>query len=123
MTDSPIAGSSSIDGMSSTSGTSPSTSMPVSYAQAVNPSGQASSPALEPLCPYAESTGICRNSNCTYLHGDICELCSRAALHPHNEELRKKHTNVRPYSFFCYLVNYIELTQIFHVLCLNIYVR
>ncbi|XP_011158809.1 probable E3 ubiquitin-protein ligase makorin-1 isoform X3 [Solenopsis invicta] len=90
-TGSPIAGS-SIDG-SSTSGTSPSTSMPVSYAQAVNPSGQASNPALEPLCPYAEATGICKNSNCTYLHGDICELCGRAALHPHNEELRKKHTN------------------------------
>ncbi|XP_011880072.1 PREDICTED: probable E3 ubiquitin-protein ligase makorin-1 isoform X1 [Vollenhovia emeryi] len=89
----PVAGSSSIDGMSSTSGTSSGTSMSVSYAQAVNPSGQASSPALEPLCPYAEATGICRNTNCTYLHGDICELCSRAALHPHNEELRKKHTN------------------------------
>ncbi|KAG5318505.1 MKRN1 ligase, partial [Acromyrmex heyeri] len=92
-TGSPIAGSSSIDGMSSTSGTSPSTSMPVSYAQAVNPTGQASSPSLEPLCPYAEATGICRNSNCTYLHGDICEFCSRAVLHPHNEELRKKHNN------------------------------
>lgn len=71
--------------------------MPVSYAQAVNPVGQASCPSLEPLCPYAEATGICRNSNCTYLHGEICELCSRAALHPHNEELRKKHTNVRHY--------------------------
>jgi len=93
----PIAGSSTDDPqMMSTSITfgSTSTSMPISYAQAVNPSGQASSPALEPLCPYAEATGICRNFNCTYLHGDICELCSRAALHPHNEELRKKHTNV-----------------------------
>ncbi|EZA52065.1 hypothetical protein DMN91_011857 [Ooceraea biroi] len=87
----PVAGSST-DGTSA-SGTSTSTAMPVSYAQAVNPSGQASTPALEPLCPYAEATGICRNTNCTYLHGDICELCSRAALHPHNEELRKKHTN------------------------------
>jgi len=90
----PIAGSST-DGMStSIPFGSTSTSMPISYAQAVNPSGQASNPALEPLCPYAEATGICRNFNCTYLHGDICELCSRAALHPHNEELRKKHTNV-----------------------------
>lgn len=84
----PVAGSST-DGTS----TSGSTSMPVSYAQAVNPSGQASNPALEPLCPYAEASGICRNLNCAYLHGDICELCSRAALHPYNEELRKKHTN------------------------------
>ncbi|XP_029674744.1 probable E3 ubiquitin-protein ligase makorin-1 isoform X2 [Formica exsecta] len=89
---SPVAGSSSTDGTSA-SGISTSISKPVSYAQAVNPSGQASNLSLEPLCPYAEATGICRNINCTYLHGDICELCSRAVLHPHNEELRKKHTN------------------------------
>ncbi|XP_020285674.1 probable E3 ubiquitin-protein ligase makorin-1 isoform X2 [Pseudomyrmex gracilis] len=77
----------------SSSGSSTSTSMPLSYAHAVNPSGQASSPALEPLCPYAETTGMCKNLNCTYLHGNICDLCGCAALHPHNEELRKKHTN------------------------------
>ncbi|XP_012218044.1 probable E3 ubiquitin-protein ligase makorin-1 isoform X2 [Linepithema humile] len=87
----PVAGSST-DG-TSTSGTSTSTSMAVSYAQAVNPSGQASNPALEPLCPYEEAGGVCRNINCTYLHGHTCELCSRAVLHPYNEELRKKHTN------------------------------
>lgn len=75
------------------SGISTSTSAPTSYAEAVNPSGHASSPALEPLCPYAEATGICKKRMCKYLHGDICELCSCAALHPHNEELRKKHTN------------------------------
>lgn len=92
----PVAGSSTNG--TSMSGTSTSTSMPISYAQAVNPSGQASNPALEPLCPYAEASGLCRNINCTYLHGDICELCSQAVLHPYNEELRKKHTNVSVYS-------------------------
>lgn len=88
-----VAGSSSADEASNTLETSASSSLPLSYAQALNPSGQASNPSLEPLCPYAEATGICRKRNCTYLHGDICELCNRAALHPNNEELRKKHTN------------------------------
>lgn len=46
------------------------------------------------LCPYAERDGICKypTGECTYLHGDVCELCSLPALHPFNEELRKKHT-------------------------------
>lgn len=86
-----VAGSSSTN--EAVMKTATSSLLPLSYAQAVNPSGQASSPSLEPLCPYAEATGICKKRNCTYLHGDICELCNRAALHPHNEELRKKHTN------------------------------
>ncbi|CAK9825747.1 Probable E3 ubiquitin-protein ligase makorin-1 [Anthophora retusa] len=88
-----VAGSSSANKASTTLETSTSSLLPISYAQALNPSGQASSPSLEPLCPYAEATGICKKRNCTYLHGDICELCNRAALHPHNEELQKKHTN------------------------------
>ncbi|XP_033218795.1 probable E3 ubiquitin-protein ligase makorin-1 [Belonocnema kinseyi] len=66
----------------------------VSYAQVVNASsGQTSISASDPLCPYAESSGICKKLNCPYLHGDICELCGCAALHPLNEESRKKHTN------------------------------
>lgn len=102
-----VAGSSSANENSDTLETSASSSLPLSYAQAVNPSGQASSPSLEPLCPYAEATGICRKRNCTYLHGDICELCNRAALHPNNEELRKKHTNVieRIASFYHVVAN------------------
>ncbi|KAL0115449.1 hypothetical protein PUN28_010763 [Cardiocondyla obscurior] len=83
--------------VSSTSGTSPSTSTPVSYAQAVNPHIQQNLPIstqpLDSLCPYAEAIGNCLLRNCPWIHGDICELCSRPALHPHNEELRKKHTN------------------------------
>lgn len=48
------------------------------------------------LCPYAERDGICKYpvGECHYLHGDLCELCARPALHPFNEELRKKHTQV-----------------------------
>ncbi|XP_014203884.1 probable E3 ubiquitin-protein ligase makorin-1 isoform X1 [Copidosoma floridanum] len=74
------------------------TTAPLSYAQAVNPnsgqnSSQASFSSQDPLCPYAEATGICKRTNCTYLHGEICDMCSKPALHPYNEELRKKHTN------------------------------
>ncbi|XP_046424625.1 probable E3 ubiquitin-protein ligase makorin-1 [Neodiprion virginianus] len=78
---------------SESASTSASTSTPLSYAQALNPHGQTSNPASEPLCPYAEASGICKKTDCTYLHGDMCELCGRAALHPHNEEHRKRHTN------------------------------
>ncbi|XP_015171642.1 PREDICTED: probable E3 ubiquitin-protein ligase makorin-1 [Polistes dominula] len=89
-----VAGSSTSNNeMFNTSGTSTGTSKPLTYAQAVSPSGQAFDPSLQPLCPYAEATGICKRPNCTYLHGNICELCGRAALHPYNEEFRKKHTN------------------------------
>ncbi|XP_017782292.1 PREDICTED: probable E3 ubiquitin-protein ligase makorin-1 isoform X2 [Nicrophorus vespilloides] len=46
------------------------------------------------LCPYAERDGLCKYppGECTYLHGDMCDLCTRPALHPYNEDLRKKHT-------------------------------
>ncbi|XP_024942938.1 probable E3 ubiquitin-protein ligase makorin-1 isoform X2 [Cephus cinctus] len=86
----PTASSSSTAETSSTSAT---TSAPVSYARAVNATGQSVTSSSAPLCPYAEASGICKKPNCTYVHGDICELCGRAALHPHNEEERKKHTN------------------------------
>ena len=78
------------------SGITPST--PLTYAQAVNPHAgqqQQQFSALDPLCPYAEATGCCKKINCPYLHGDICDMCSKPVLHPFNEELRKKHNNVR----------------------------
>lgn len=68
---------------------------PGSYARAVCSSGTTVNPASEPLCPYGEATGFCKKLECPYLHGDICELCGRAALHPFNEDSRQKHTNVR----------------------------
>lgn len=48
------------------------------------------------LCPYAERDGLCKYppGECTYLHGDLCDLCAKPALHPYDEELRKKHTQV-----------------------------
>lgn len=70
-------------------------SPPISYARAVNSSSQSVNPASEPLCPYAEATGICKKDDCHYLHGEICDMCGRAALHPYNKDHRQQHTNVR----------------------------
>ncbi|XP_001606052.2 probable E3 ubiquitin-protein ligase makorin-1 isoform X1 [Nasonia vitripennis] len=90
----PSAANSSANASFSPENCASGTTAPLSYAQAVNPSsGQGSFSSLDPLCPYAEASGICKKVNCTYLHGDICDMCSRPALHPYNEEMRKKHTN------------------------------
>lgn len=46
------------------------------------------------LCPHEERDGMCRYpaGECTYLHGDVCDLCARPALHPHNADQRRQHT-------------------------------
>ncbi|XP_066587048.1 probable E3 ubiquitin-protein ligase makorin-1 [Prorops nasuta] len=71
------------------------TAMPLSYAQAcqskLDGSEQPSASSTESLCPFAEATGVCKKLNCQYLHGEICEMCGKAALHPYNEGLRKQH--------------------------------
>jgi E3 ubiquitin-protein ligase makorin len=44
------------------------------------------------LCPYG-MVGECPfGIQCQYLHGDMCDLCSCACLHPTDEAQRKKHT-------------------------------
>ncbi|MFH4974001.1 hypothetical protein AB6A40_000710 [Gnathostoma spinigerum] len=44
-----------------------------------------------PLCPYYE-TGFCeRGSECMFVHGDVCDLCNIACLHPNDEEQRSQH--------------------------------
>ena len=78
---------------------------PTSYARAVCSSGQAANPASEPLCPYAEASGICKKMDCPYLHGILCEMCGRAALHPFNDELRQKHTTVRIFFWPFFIAN------------------
>jgi len=37
--------------------------------------------------------GFCRygEADCSYVHGDMCELCGQPALHPANEEQRQQH--------------------------------
>lgn len=68
---------------------------PLSYAAAVNPNGAVAilDTNLKQLCPYASKDGYCKfpQGECTYLHGEICDLCGIPALHPCDEELRKKH--------------------------------
>lgn len=69
-----------------------------SYAEVLNPllKEEDKENGKEKLCPYAEGEGYCKYppGECTYLHGDVCDLCGRAALHPNDEDLRKKHTQV-----------------------------
>lgn len=71
---------------------------PKSYAEVLNPLNKEDEEdnSKRKLCSYAEGDGYCKYppGECQYLHGDICDLCGRAALHPYNEEQRKKHTQV-----------------------------
>nr|XP_023027142.1 probable E3 ubiquitin-protein ligase makorin-1 isoform X2 [Leptinotarsa decemlineata] len=65
---------------------------PRSYAEALNPVAVAETNADRKLCPYVNKDGICRNlTDCTFLHGDMCDMCERLILHPYNEEQRKRH--------------------------------
>ncbi|KAK0168619.1 hypothetical protein PV327_002397 [Microctonus hyperodae] len=67
--------------------------MPQSYARIVSNTGQSSNPASEPLCPDAAANGICKLLDCHFLHGDICDMCGRAALHPYNKQQSQQHTS------------------------------
>ncbi|XP_078105638.1 E3 ubiquitin-protein ligase makorin-2 isoform X1 [Sander vitreus] len=48
-------------------------------------------PNLPPLCPYAAAGHCFYEDNCTYLHGDLCEVCRLRVLHPHDPEQRRAH--------------------------------
>lgn len=75
---------------------------PKSYAEVLNPmAGKkilSSQLHLSPsnktkLCPFQEA-GECKyGSQCVYIHGDTCDLCGHACLHPQDKEQRKKHIN------------------------------
>lgn len=85
-----------------------------SYAQAVTakePNEINEENSKKKLCPYAENDGICKypTGECTYLHGDMCDMCGRAALHPYNEEQRKEHTQVNFALMFLLLINFFCL--------------
>ncbi|GAB6020202.1 putative E3 ubiquitin-protein ligase makorin-2 [Chamberlinius hualienensis] len=43
------------------------------------------------LCPFA-MMGECRyGDQCAYIHGDICDMCTQACLHPTDVDQRKQH--------------------------------
>ncbi|KAK6016204.1 hypothetical protein OSTOST_18316 [Ostertagia ostertagi] len=46
--------------------------------------------ALLPLCPYFE-VGECTNEQCQFVHGLVCDMCSRACIHPYDEKQQKQH--------------------------------
>uniref|UniRef100_A0A8C2WPP4 E3 ubiquitin-protein ligase makorin-2 n=1 Tax=Cyclopterus lumpus TaxID=8103 RepID=A0A8C2WPP4_CYCLU len=46
---------------------------------------------LPQLCPYAAAGHCFYEENCTYLHGDLCEVCGLHVLHPHDPEQRRAH--------------------------------
>lgn len=55
------------------------------------------------LCPYA-AAGACHfGESCTYIHGDVCDICSLQVLHPYDQEQRKSHekVNLRQASLWC----------------------
>lgn len=76
---------------------------PHSYVEAIrsglDPSAQEQAPPppvggafQEPqLCPYAAAGHCFYEENCTYLHGDLCEVCGLQVLHPHDAEQRRAH--------------------------------
>lgn len=49
---------------------------------------------LPQLCPYAAAGHCYYEDNCTYLHGDLCEVCGLRVLHPHDPEQRRAHEKV-----------------------------
>ena len=70
-------------------------SQPKSWAHVVNPVAMAEMTAAEAeaeLCPFGVN-GECRygEGGCSYVHGDVCELCGKAALHPTHQEQRRQH--------------------------------
>ncbi|GFS15738.1 E3 ubiquitin-protein ligase makorin-1 [Elysia marginata] len=44
-----------------------------------------------PLCPYYAAAGCCESENCAFVHGDVCDGCGLAQLHPVNERQRRQH--------------------------------
>lgn len=72
---------------------------PKSYAEVVNPGtnsdGTSNSEGSDKkFCPYMEHSGRCEyDSECPYIHGDMCEFCGKSCLHPEDEEQRKQHHN------------------------------
>jgi len=81
-------------------------SVPPSYSKAVevnNPNppaliiGDGGDPTADPtllLCPFLAQGHCPYAEECSYIHGDVCELCGMAVLHPTDEKQREKHNSV-----------------------------
>ena len=88
---------------SSSSNTSPA---PKTWAHVVNAEAMAQMTIAEAsaqLCPFGV-VGECRYGDmCAYVHGEICDLCQKAALHPTHQEQRRQHQYVRYFTFFTWI--------------------
>ncbi|XP_077496345.1 E3 ubiquitin-protein ligase makorin-1-like isoform X2 [Amblyomma americanum] len=68
-----------------------------SYASMLRPEGGSekappSKDASLPLCPYELANGGCPvGERCSYVHGQLCDLCQKPCLHPFNEDQRMQH--------------------------------
>lgn len=76
--------------------------IPASYAKAAKDEEQDLPPPFaeeqvsngQLLCPYL-AKGVCPyESECDYIHGDICEVCGYAVLHPTDKTQREEHTKI-----------------------------
>lgn len=77
---------------------------PKSYAEALSSEAIEEKNANKELCRYVNKDGICRNlTDCTYLHGEMCDMCERLILHPYDEEQRKRHRQVSYFFMFLFL--------------------
>ncbi|KAF3690380.1 putative E3 ubiquitin-protein ligase makorin-2 [Channa argus] len=91
------------DGLGSEVTTPASAAVPHSYVDAIrtglDTSAQEQDPPLEggayqdlpQLCPYAAAGHCYYEERCTYLHGNLCDVCGLHVLHPHDPEQRKVH--------------------------------
>jgi hypothetical protein len=62
----------------------------------------------ETLCPYMLHKGACPYlEQCHYLHGDVCDMCGLAILHPTDSKQRDQHMQVCVW--FYYLCLYMFL--------------
>lgn len=53
------------------------------------------------FCSSYLMTGICEvGDHCTYIHGQFCEMCQLAYLHPYDKEQRRIHREVRSRGLF-----------------------
>ena len=50
--------------------------------------------AFSELCPFYMVSGRCQRGTCTYIHGNLCEMCQLACLHPTDENQRNSHIKV-----------------------------
>lgn len=64
------------------------------------------------LCPYYEKDIECPfDDNCEYIHGDICDLCQMACLHPFDDKQRETHRKE------CMIAIEKDMTEAFRVQC------